>query len=33
MQNVIEIGQLAKAIGAKAFYERNGEFKSIVIVE
>jgi len=33
MQNVMEIGQLAKAIGAKALYQRDGEFKSIVIVE
>lgn len=33
MQNVIEIGQVAKAVGAKAFYERKGEWKSISIVE
>lgn len=33
MQNVIEIGQLAKTLGAKALYERKGEWKNISIVE
>jgi biopolymer transport protein ExbD len=31
MQNLIEIGQIASDLGAKAFYERNGELKSISV--
>jgi len=33
IQSLIEIGQVAKALGAKALYERKGEWKSISIVE
>jgi len=33
LQNLIEIGQLANSLGAKALYERNGELKSINIVQ
>ena len=33
LQNLIEVGQLANALGAKALFERNGELRSINIVQ
>jgi len=33
LQNLIEIGQLANSLGAKALFERNGELRSINIVQ
>ena len=33
LQNLIEIGQLASALGVSAFYERDGQLRSIKVVK